>query len=490
MKLTRRNSISGTEESFYSADEEEEYARARLEGGLPGRSPRKPQDQGRASSKESLQAREAGWTRRPTGSKRPSAKPYRRKSQLGKQLEASVSSLSPILPMPAQQTLRRVSVSVIESGESSKTQERQVNSNSQYGSPQEVRSAATTPVHANNSATTTANGMEMEIAKAALASPAVSAVQATDAYLLQTTLKKIKEIGLGLETIQHRVSGDKIAASISGKSSNGMDLGHHMGNGSASGEQVTQYEVLESLSTVQRSVNQLGQMLDVKDEIYSLVQENFKLKMKSVRREKQREIERLQKDLTSSNRKKWKDEESWDRGEKQRVLEEFHYLKSLYDKDRRRMEGLLADAERRLESLHVTTSAHAFSDVPQAVYNNGGAYFTPASQAEASLVGIPSSSFQKRNSLVDISRSTSPYQKRKSMSSVSPLIHTFQDRIQDKLSGPHDSVVGLDASQDYHLVHSPNETSSSHDMMELVDMLTEENSKLRQQIATNTNSSG
>ena len=76
------------------------------------------------------------------------------------------------------------------------------------------------------------------------------------------------------------------------------------------------------------------------------------------------------------------------------------------------------------------------------------------------------------------------------MSSVSPLIHTFQDRIQDKLSGPHDSVGGLDASQDYHLVHSPNETSSSHDMMELVDMLTEENSKLRQQIATNTNSSG
>ena len=124
------------------------------------------------------------------------------------------------------------------------------------------------------------------------------------------------------------------------------------------------------------SVNQVGEMLAVKNEMYELVQENYKLRVKATERNKDREIEELRRRVKAqSDRIKEKEEEErssgWEKGEKQRVLEDFNHLKGLYDKDRRRMEGLVEDAERRLRSVSAQAQAIAAVTPVHQPYSSG-----------------------------------------------------------------------------------------------------------------------
>ena len=268
-------------------------------------------------------------------------------------------------------------------------------------------------------------------------------------------------------------------------------------------------------------MDQVDQMLDVKEEMSRLVEDNYKLrarevqetcrlkvkeaeqsyqrKVKELEAKKQKEVDQIRKEMDKSSSKV-----DWNPGEKQKVLDDFNYLKGLYEKDRRKMEEMLADANRQLRSRSTSQS------------------YNPSSSP--SIINDTLGSLQKRGSFIDgAGRSTnasSPMtiSKRNSITTgVSPLIYSFQDKIQDNLVGDPMNLNMNHASmaapyRPYEPTSSENNTnhgllrhphlsnggssglltpnggsSNSLDMVELVDILKAENTQLRMMVNTPPN---
>ncbi len=105
-------------------------------------------------------------------------------------------------------------------------------------------------------------------------------------------------------------------------------------------------------------------MIQMKEEIFSLVRENYKLRVKAVEtqgeakvkdllakmEDQDRSIKKRENDLRDEKRKEASG--GWEKGEKQRILEDFQYLKTLYEKDKKLMEGLLDESQRKLRSAN------------------------------------------------------------------------------------------------------------------------------------------
>ena len=269
-------------------------------------------------------------------------------------------------------------------------------------------------------------------------------------------------------------------------------------------------------------------MIQMKEEIFSLVRENYKLRVKAVEtqgeakvkdllakiEDKDRSIRKRENDLRDEKRKEASG--GWEKGEKQRVLEDFKYLKTLYEKDKKLMEGLLDESQRKLRS------ANAIVQSLESIHHQPPFPPTP----EVTLLG-GHSPYQKRASIVNplMDRSAfesppggsamfHPTKHRHSIATFSPLIHSYQDKLQGSLSvsSSHENLGSLALGSsgglsDHHLHHlgtsnglgssngagagagngcgsasaSASASTSNHqsDMMDLVDMLTAENSKLR-----------
>lgn len=309
--------------------------------------------------------------------------------------------------------------------------------------------------------------------------------QSVDIYLVETTLNKAKEIGRKIRAIQLSLVGERDG--LAEKPSPAPQSKTSPSEERAAGD-ATQYEVLESLMQVLNAVNQVDDMLLVKNEMFTLVQENHRLRVKALQREKEKEVEVLERRLAEERdrhvreRKKLEVErEGWSKEEKRKVLEDFNHLKSLYEKDRRRMEGLIEDLEGRLRSASIS---HQFSQ-QQFPYN--GPVLSPTLASAGS--GRISDLRHARGGPADLASSGVPplALKRHSVASFSPQIHAFQDRVQSNLSlSPSlESLRQLNGSPGLEPQINGDGNGSS-EMMDLVDMLTAENTKLRQIMRTSS----
>ena len=309
--------------------------------------------------------------------------------------------------------------------------------------------------------------------------------QSVDRYLVETTLNKAKEIGRKIRAIQLSLVGERDG--LAEKPSPAPQSKTSPSEERAAGD-ATQYEVLESLMQVLNAVNQVDDMLLVKNEMFTLVQENHRLRVKALQREKEKDVEVLERRLAEERdrhareRKKLEVErEGWSKEEKRKVLEDFNHLKSLYEKDRRRMEGLIEDLEGRLRSASISQQ---FS---QQHFPYNGPVLSPTLASAGS--GRISDLRHARGGPADLASSGVPplALKRHSVASFSPQIHAFQDRVQSNLSlSPSlESLRQLNGSPGLE-PQINGDGNGSMEMMDLVDMLTAENTKLRQIMRTSS----
>ena len=274
-------------------------------------------------------------------------------------------------------------------------------------------------------------------------------------------------------------------------------------------------------------MDDVDQMLDVKEEMSKIVEENYKLRAREVEetcklkvkqmeesyrakvtelnRKKQKEIEEIRKEMESKMRKELDTASNsrgnnWSPGEKQKVLDDFNYLKGLYEKDRRKMEEMLNDANRQLRSRAGSQPAYSPNSTSSLINTD-------------TLIG----SLQKRASIIEgagiggaRSTSVSPItmSKRDSVATgVSPLIYSFQDKIHDNLvlgdmgtgsmAFRYDQQSSANNGMSRHMNNGMNHSngssglltpnggsSNSLDMVELVDILKAENTQLRMMVNT------
>ncbi|QDZ18181.1 hypothetical protein HOP50_01g06840 [Chloropicon primus] len=418
-----------TEDRFYSASEEEREDGRYVDR---GRRDRASSSSSQVEPKNEASCAEMGVSGQNSASA-AAVRPHRRKSQLGRDLQASISSLATIPPL-------KVPVPGEEGGE-------------------DALGALLDVAVKGNGAGSGTNSEEVGQASTSV-----------NKYLLETTLTKVAEIETKLHTIQLSLAEEQGGGEI--KRSKASLAVSASGRGTGG----DQYEVLEGLLQVLNSVNQVSDMIAVKNEMFTLIEENCNLlclQVKATQRDKEKEVQDLQgriaghkktleekekevqslRESVSEYRRILEEKEKvaskgrWEKSEKQRVLEDFNHLKDLYDKDRRRMEGLIEDAERRLRMMQLS-------------YNS--AVFSPSMGAAS----VPQPLHHKRNSVT----------------SFSPLINSFQDRVHSNLSlsSSHENLPqGPHPSNSVDL-HTNGTSNGGSDMIELVDMLTAENTKLRQ----------
>ena len=153
-------------------------------------------------------------------------------------------------------------------------------------------------------------------------------------------------------------------------------------------------------------MSQVSQMIDVKEEMQRLVEENYKLKVKEIeenfklkikeismsqrsefermQRDKEAEIQRLEREVSDSRKRQ--ESNGWGPGEKERVLEDFNYLKKLYEKDREKMGNLLVD------TMKMQVRSPPMQESPRS--------FSPVSSPQIPLEAAVASNLQKRNSII------------------------------------------------------------------------------------------
>ena len=309
--------------------------------------------------------------------------------------------------------------------------------------------------------------------------------QSVDIYLVETTLNKAKEIGRKIRAIQLSLVGERDG--LAEKPSPAPQSKTSPSEERAAGD-ATQYEVLESLMQVLNAVNQVDDMLLVKNEMFTLVQENHRLRVKALQREKEKEVEVLERRLAEERdrhvreRKKLEVErEGWSKEEKRKVLEDFNHLKSLYEKDRRRMEGLIEDLEGRLRS------AKHFPPVAAAVPLQWSSTVAYSRECRFRAHFGPTPCQGEARPISHLLVSASGPQEAQAWQAFLPRSTHLQDRVQSNLSlSPSlESLRQLNGSPGLE-PQINGDGNGSLEMMDLVDMLTAENTKLRQIMRTSS----
>lgn len=226
MEGRRRSSL---DEEYYSVGEEaDDGQQARGDANVPSKAP--PRAAVSPSPLSPLQA---------------NARPYRRKSQLGRQLEASVSSLSPIPPLVVASPSYRGG----EEGNGFRTP-------SPLGTP----TPATTSAGAPTAGTLSSFDLRISLPGGTrLTGPALSPLPTADGgkdtgtnYLMEAVLKKVWEIESRLKGIEKSLAGEDDEKGEDGNGIGGQ--GRSSAKGSAKAPGGTQYEVLEGLMKV-RNLN-------------------------------------------------------------------------------------------------------------------------------------------------------------------------------------------------------------------------------------------